>query len=565
MKKRCSPKQSPETGLSMDNISRTRRTGKHGENHTNSNHEMSGSEHEDAKQEPVAGVVYPPYLPPEGKPLRTTNQLQYLLKTVVKAVWKHQFAWPFHQPVDAVSLNLPDYHKIIKQPMDLGTIKKRLENNYYETAKDCIQDYNTMFTNCYIYNKPGEDVVLMAQTLEKLFLAKVAQMPKEEIDIFLSNPKGGHVSKKGKKAGGSLSSGVTSYDHTNSVGVKHVPSSANSVSSSCGLPNSIPGSTAKPSVTTVPAPSVTSNGTSSVQKSVLSTVAASSSPVVASNANAGYLSDHMVVGGGGGSKNSSVASPLVQIPSAGQSPAKVKKGVKRKADTTTPSAIPSSVDLIIEETSMEPKPSKIATRRESGRQIKKPLKDLPDSQPQHTAKPKEKLSEQLKYCNDILKDLLSKKHSSHHILQGYAWPFYKPVDAQLLDLHDYHEVVKNPMDLGTVKAKMDNREYSNAEDFAADVRTIFLNCYKYNPPGHDVVAMARKLQDVFEMKFAKLPEESNMVRGDVGGASSGSSSSSEESSSESEDEKSRKLLQLQEQLRQIQEQMQVLEIGRAHV
>lgn len=57
--------------------------------------------------------------------------------------------------------------------MDLGTIKKRLENNYYWCADECIADFNAMFNNCYNYNKPGEDVVVMAQTLEKLFLAKV--------------------------------------------------------------------------------------------------------------------------------------------------------------------------------------------------------------------------------------------------------------------------------------------------------------------------------------------------------------------------------------------------------
>lgn len=57
--------------------------------------------------------------------------------------------------------------------MDLGTIKKRLENSYYWSGKECIQDFNTMFTNCYVYNKPGEDVVVMAQALEKLFLTKV--------------------------------------------------------------------------------------------------------------------------------------------------------------------------------------------------------------------------------------------------------------------------------------------------------------------------------------------------------------------------------------------------------
>lgn len=40
--------------------------------------------------------------------------------------------------------------------MDMGTIKKRLESNFYRSAQDCIKDFNQMFTNCYTYNKPGE-------------------------------------------------------------------------------------------------------------------------------------------------------------------------------------------------------------------------------------------------------------------------------------------------------------------------------------------------------------------------------------------------------------------------
>ena len=67
--------------------------------------------------------------------------------------------------------------------MDLGTIKKRLENNYYWSAKECLNDFKTMFTNCYVYNKPGEDICVMAQALEKVFLTKVQDMPKEEIEI----------------------------------------------------------------------------------------------------------------------------------------------------------------------------------------------------------------------------------------------------------------------------------------------------------------------------------------------------------------------------------------------
>jgi len=54
-----------------------------------------------------------------------------------------------------------DYYNIIKQPMDMGTIKKRLENNYYRSASECMQDFNTMFTNCYIYNKVSQFIYVL--------------------------------------------------------------------------------------------------------------------------------------------------------------------------------------------------------------------------------------------------------------------------------------------------------------------------------------------------------------------------------------------------------------------
>lgn len=153
---------------------------------------------EEPVYEPVNGIVQPPVVPHANKRHRNTNQLQFLLKVVMKAVWKHHFAWPFQNPVDTIKLRLPDYHKIIRHPMDLGTIKKRLENCYYFCAKECIHDFKTMFTNCYVYNKPAEDVVLMAQTLEKLFLNKLADMPKEEAELPLPPLKGGK-GRKGKK------------------------------------------------------------------------------------------------------------------------------------------------------------------------------------------------------------------------------------------------------------------------------------------------------------------------------------------------------------------------------
>ncbi|XP_055730474.1 bromodomain-containing protein 3-like isoform X6 [Salvelinus fontinalis] len=427
---------------------------------------------------PLQGVNPPP---PEvtnpTKPGRKTNQLQYMQNVMVKTLWKHNFAWPFYVPVDAIKLGLTDYHKVIKQPMDMGTIKKRLEHNYYWSASECMQDFNTMFTNCYIYNKPTDDIVLMAQALEKIFLQKVAMMPQEEVELLPPAPK----PKKSKNIGG-LDGGES--------------------------PSSLSGSTT-PVIGSSPMTAITPNV-----------------PAVQSSPNA----------------------PMLPVVSQSQ-PLVKKKGVKRKADTTTPttSAITASRSESPSPVS-EGKQGKVMSRREStGRPIKAPKKDLVEGElGQHSSK-RSRMSEQLKYCDSILKEMLSKKHAA------YAWPFYKPVDAEALELHDYHEIIKHPMDLSTVKKKIDVREYPDAQMFAADVRVMFSNCYKYNPPDHEVVAMARKLQDVFEMRFAKMPDEPVELSPGAGGlvskgdnSSSGDSSSSD--SSDSEEERATRLAELQEQV-----------------
>lgn len=80
--------------------------------------------------------------------------------------------------------------------------------------------------------------------------------------------------------------------------------------------------------------------------------------------------------------------------------------------------------------------------RKSGRVNNQPKKTVEEKKP---PKPEHGLSERLKFCNVILKEMLSKKHAA------YAWPFYEPVDTVALELHDYHDIIKHPMDLSTVK------------------------------------------------------------------------------------------------------------------
>ena len=102
---------------------------------------------------------------------------------------------------------------------------------------------------------------------------------------------------------------------------------------------------------------------------------------------------------------------------------------------------------------------------------------------------------------------------------------------------------------------MDDREYKNANEFAVDVRLMFTNCYKYNPPEHDVVKMCMKLQEVFEVRFAKMPEEpppskdsSDEEDSDESGSEGGDESSSGEDDFESEAKRASQLTYLHEQV-----------------
>ena len=68
--------------------------------------------------------------------------------------------------------------------MDLGTIKKRLENKYYRSAKECIQDFYTMFTNCYMFRKSRRYHVALARNMQNFFFfTEIVRMPKKEVDL----------------------------------------------------------------------------------------------------------------------------------------------------------------------------------------------------------------------------------------------------------------------------------------------------------------------------------------------------------------------------------------------
>ncbi|KAK6156745.1 hypothetical protein DH2020_010993 [Rehmannia glutinosa] len=103
----------------------------------------------------------------------------------------------------------------------------------------------------------------------------------------------------------------------------------------------------------------------------------------------------------------------------------------------------------------------------------------------------------LKECSKIVAKLIKHK---------FGYVFKTPVDAVTLGLHDYHLIVKRPMDLGTVKANLAKNLYRTPIEFAADVRLTFNNALLYNPKSDPVNGMAEQLLARFEELFRPIQE-----------------------------------------------------------
>ncbi|KAI9105434.1 hypothetical protein DFS34DRAFT_9486 [Phlyctochytrium arcticum] len=89
---------------------------------------------------------------------------------------------------------------------------------------------------------------------------------------------------------------------------------------------------------------------------------------------------------------------------------------------------------------------------------------------------------------------------------GHSFPFLKPVSKR--EAPDYFDVIRHPMDLGTMTKKLSNCEYHSKQAFADDCYLIWSNCMQYNTIPADNVyrrhatAMRRKTTDLLK----KVPD-----------------------------------------------------------
>ncbi|KAK3939779.1 hypothetical protein QBC46DRAFT_386951 [Diplogelasinospora grovesii] len=119
-------------------------------------------------------------------------------------------------------------------------------------------------------------------------------------------------------------------------------------------------------------------------------------------------------------------------------------------------------------------------------------------------------NQKLDFCADLLNRMLS----GPGFWTRLVGPFKQPVDPEKDGVPDYLTKVQKPMDLGTMKIKMDNKEYADEQEFLADMNQIFTNCYTYWNKKDPMWAHCEKLQKTFEEKYSQMNKWLSKLEGE---------------------------------------------------
>ena len=99
----------------------------------------------------------------------SSRTVTHKCRPIINELLEHQFGWVFKDAVDPVALGLPDYFDVIKTPMHLELVKKKLENAIYSDMEGFARDTRLVFQNAILYNGESSEVGELAQSLLNYF------------------------------------------------------------------------------------------------------------------------------------------------------------------------------------------------------------------------------------------------------------------------------------------------------------------------------------------------------------------------------------------------------------
>jgi hypothetical protein len=118
-----------------------------------------------------------------GRPAdaRLKGRLKLVRIHVISALFKHPKSAAFREPVNAKALGIfPLYHQVVTTPMDLGTVRKKIDRGEYKTRDACLADIEQVWTNAMTFNAPGHFVHEGAKLLRGICHDKLSRLERDE-------------------------------------------------------------------------------------------------------------------------------------------------------------------------------------------------------------------------------------------------------------------------------------------------------------------------------------------------------------------------------------------------
>ncbi|KAH9077198.1 Bromodomain-containing protein [Lactarius deliciosus] len=89
--------------------------------------------------------------------------------------------------------------------------------------------------------------------------------------------------------------------------------------------------------------------------------------------------------------------------------------------------------------------------------------------------------------------------------------FHNPIKKS--EAPDYYDIVKRPMDLKTIKARIREGQIASSAEFQRDVYLMFANSLMYNRPGSDIYTMAEEMMLESEAQINTFRQTEGIIKG----------------------------------------------------
>lgn len=386
------------------------------------------------------------------------------VRRVYNKLQKHRAAAVFLQEVNEEMDGAPGYYDIIKQPMDLGKIKNKVDQKVYTSFSQFEADVRLMLSNCYVFNLPGSFAYDQGQMLENVLEKELAKGREGDESQNMTIVESREQSPVGNAAMVIPTKPVDNLLFDSSTITQLLPTTQPSQPQP------------QPSRSSLPPQLMQSSQQQQQQQPHLQSQA--SEPQTLSQA-----TQHP--------STSSQQQPkqFVQSPSRHTPSPQHAHTHKSQPSTLVPSPKHQR------QHGSEPPPFTARPQQPlpGNPETVANARSLPTSMPPSSTPTSVPRTRTIK---DICTSILIKTMESRH-----AFEFIRPVDPIKQGIPQYMEIIKRPMDLGTIKANLVNDQYASVQQFDDDIRLMLSNCYKFNPPNTYVYNEAKQLEQIYNKEY----------------------------------------------------------------